>query len=108
MKSIQIDIPESTADYIAVKSEELGISAAELARALVCSSARGFNPLAQRHFTVPASMSDLFPMERFMVVERDADKITLTPTNYVPFEQARQGFQANGLSEEQVLEILDT
>ena len=65
-------------------------------------------PHAVRHFTVPASMADLFPKERFMVIGRDADSITLTPTDYVPFEEALEAFRANGLSEEQVLEISAT
>ena len=53
-------------------------------------------------------MADLFPSERFMVVGRQGESITLTPTDYVPFEQALEAFRTNGLDEEQVLEILDT
>lgn len=108
MKSIQIDIPDWTAEQIASKSRELGISAGELMRAIVCSSARTYEPDAARHFTVPASMAGLFPSERYMVIGRDADGITLTPTDYVPFEEALEAFRANGLTEEQVLEISAT
>ncbi len=108
MQSIQIDIPDWTAEHIASKSQDLGISPNELMRALVCSNARAFDPLAKRHFTVPASMASLFPGERFMVIRRDEDRITLTPTDYVPFEQALAAFRANGLNEEQILEILAT
>lgn len=53
-------------------------------------------------------MAGLFTSERFMIIGREADSITLTPTSYVPFEQALEAFQANGLSEEQILEILAT
>jgi hypothetical protein len=108
MKSIRIDIPDWAAQHIDAKSQDLGIRPDELIRALVCSNARAFDPLAQRHFTVPASMAGLFTSERFMIIGREADSITLTPTSYVPFEQALEAFQANGLSEEQILEILAT
>lgn len=108
MKSIQIDIPDWTAEHIFNKSQSLGISSNELIRALVCANVRSFDPLAKRHFTVPASMADIFPSERFMVIGRQEDTITLTPTDYVPFEQALEAFRSNGLNEEQVLEILAT
>ena len=108
MKSIQINIPDRTAEHIAGKSQDLGISADELMRAILCSHAKTFDALGERHFTVPESMADLFPRERFMVVGRGDDTITLTPTDYVPFEEALEAFRANGLSEEQVLEIIKT
>ena len=107
MKMIQIDIPDWTAEQITAKSHGLGISPGELIRALVCSTAQAFDPLTQRNFTVPESMEHLFPHERFMVVGRQEHRVTLTPTRYVPFEQALQAFQANGLSEKEILEILD-
>ena len=103
MKSIQIDIPDWTAEHIASKSQDLGISLDELVRALLCSNARAFDPLGTRHFTVPASMTDLFPSERFMIIGRQADSVTLTPTDYVPFDQALEAFRANGLNEDQIL-----
>ena len=108
MKSIQINIPDWTAEHIASRSQDLGISADELMRAILCSHAKTFDALGERHFTVPESMADLFPSERFMVVGRGDGAITLTPTDYVPFEEALEAFRANGLSEEQVLEIIKT
>ena len=108
MQSIQVDIPDWTAEHIASKSQDLGISPDELIRVLVCSNAKTYDPHGARHFTVPASMGSLFPSERFMVVGRRDESITLTPTDYVPFEQALEAFRANGLDEEQILEILDT
>ena len=108
MQSIQIDIPDWTAEHIASKSRDLGISPSELIRALVCSNARTYDPHGARYFTVPTSMADLFPSERFMVVGRQDESITLTPTDYVPFEEALEAFRANGLNEEQILEILAT
>ena len=108
MKSVQIDIPDWTAEHITSMSQELGISPDELMRAIVCSSARTYDPRAARHFSVPASMAELFPSERFMIIGRDESSITLTPTDYVPFEEALEAFRANGLSEEQVLEISAT
>lgn len=108
MKSIQIEIPDWTAEQLADKGQDLGISADELIRALVCSNTRAFDPLLQRHFTVPASMAAMFPSERFMVVRRQDDSITLTPTDYVPFEKALEAFRANGLNEDQILEIIST
>ena len=108
MQSVKIDIPDWAAEHIGGKSQELGISPDELMRAIVCSGARTYEPHAARHFTVPASMAELFPGERFMVIARREDSITLTPTDYVPFEQALEAFRANGLSEEQVLEISAT
>lgn len=108
MQSIQIDIPDWTAEHIVSKSQELGISPDELMRAIVCSSTRTFDLSDRRCFNVPASMADLFPGERFMVIGRREATITLTPTDYVPFEEALAAFQANGLSEEQALEISAT
>ena len=108
MQSIQVDIPDWTAEHIASKSQDLGISPGELIRVLVCSNVRTYDPRGARHFTIPTSMADLFPSERFMVVGRQGESITLTPTDYVPFEQALEAFRTNGLDEEQVLEILDT
>ena len=86
MQSIQIDIPDRTAEHIASKSRDLGISPNELIRALVCSNVRTYDPHAARHFTVPTSIAYLFPSERFMVVGRQDESVTLTPTDYVPFE----------------------
>ena len=53
-------------------------------------------------------MANLFPSERFMIIGRNESSITLTPTDYVPFEQAVEAFRANGLNEEQILEIIST
>ena len=108
MKSIQINIPDRTAEHIAGKSQALGISADELMRAILCSHAKTFDASSERRFTVPASMADLFPSERFMVVGRGDGDVTLTPTDYVPFEEALEAFRANGLDEEQVLDIIET
>ena len=84
MHSIQMDIPDWTAEHIASKSRDLGISANELIRALVCSDVRTYDPHGARYFTVPTSMLDLFPSERSMVVGRQDGSVTLTPTDYVP------------------------
>ncbi len=108
MKSIQINIPDRTAEQIAGKSQYLGISAAELMRAILCSHAKTFDASVERHFTVPESMADLFPSERFMVLRRGEGAVTLTPTDYLPFEEALEAFRANGLDEEQVLDIIKT
>ena len=108
MKSIQINIPDWTAEHIANRSHDLGISPDELIQALVCSNVRTFDAHSTRHFTVPASMANLFPSERFMIIGRNESGITLTPTDYVPFEQAVEAFRANGLNEEQILEIIST
>ena len=108
MKTVQIDIPDWTAEHIASKSQDLGISTDELIRALVCSNARTYNPDDARHFTVPDSMAGLFPHERFMVVGRQDESITLTPADYVAFKEALEAFRAKGLSEDQILKILDT
>ena len=108
MKSIQIDIPDWTAEHLANRGQYLGLGTDELIRALICSNVRDFDPLRQRHFTVPVSMAALFPSERFMVVRRQDDNITLTPTDYVPFAEALAAFRANGLNEGQILEIIST
>ena len=46
--------------------------------------------------------------EGFMVIARTSDQVVLAPTRDVPFEEALAAFQANGLNEEQVLEILES
>ncbi len=102
MQSIQIDIADWTAEQSTNWSQSLGLSPDKLIRELVCSNARGFDPLGARHFAVPSSIVDLFPSERFMVVGRQDESVTLTPTDYVPFEQPLKAFRANGLNEDQV------
>lgn len=44
----------------------------------------------------------------FMVISRTPEQVVLAPTIDVPFEEALAAFQANGLNEEQVLEIIES
>ena len=110
MKSLQIDIqiPDWAAEHISAQSRDLGIHPEELVRSLICSNVATFRPHATRHFSVPASMEERLVGDNFMVIGRNHDKIVLAPTKDVPFDQALAAFRANGLNEEQVLEILET
>ena len=110
MKSRHIDIhlPDWAAEDIATKSKDLGIAPDELVRSLICSNVEGFEPRSARHFSVPASMEQRLVGDGFMVVGRTQDQVVLAPTRDVPFEEALAAFQANGLNEEQVLEILES
>ena len=91
---------------IAAKSRDLGIRPDELVRSLICSNVEGFEPRSARRFSVPASMEQRLVGDGFMVVGRTDEQVVLAPTRDVPFEEALATFQANGLNEEQVLEIL--
>ena len=108
MKPLHIDIqiPDWAAEDIAAKSRDLGIRPDELVRSLICSNVEGFEPRSARHFSVPASMEQRLVGHGFMVVGRTDEQVVLAPTRDVPFEEALAAFQANGLNEEQVLEIL--
>lgn len=110
MKPLHIDIhlPDWAAEDIAAKSKDLGIRPDELVRSLICSNVESFEPRNARHFSVPVSMEQRLVGEGFMVVGRTADQVMLAPTKDVPFEEALAAFHANGLNEEQVLEILES
>lgn len=110
MKSLNIAIhlPDWAAEDIAAKSQDLGIRPDELVRSLICSNVESFDPRGARHFSVPASMEQRLVGDGFMVVGRTQDQVVLAPTRDVPFEEALAAFQANGLNEEQVLEILES
>ena len=110
MKSlhIEIHIPDWAAEDIVAKSRDLGIRPDELVRSLICSNVEDFEPRRARHFSVPASMEQRLVGDGFMVIARTSDQVVLAPTRDVPFEDALAAFQANGLNEEQVLEILES
>lgn len=110
MKSlhVNIQIPDWAAAHISARSRELGIHPDELVRSLICSNIATFQPHAARHFSVPASMEERLVGDNFMVIGRTHGNIILAPTKDVPFERALAAFRANGLNEEQVLEILET
>lgn len=110
MKALHIDInlPDWAAEDIAAKSRELGIRPDELVRSLICSNVEGYEPRSARHFSVPASMEQRLVGDGFMVIARTPDQVVLAPTRDVPFEEALAAFQANGLNEDQVLEILQS
>ena len=110
MKSLHIDInlPDWAAEDIAAKSKSLGIRPDELVRSLICSNVEGFEPRSARHFSVPASMEQRLVGDGFMVIGRTPEQVVLAPTRDVPFKEALAAFRANGLNEEQVLEILES
>ena len=106
--SIDILLPDWAADDIAAKSLSLGIRPDALVRSLICSNVESYEPRRARHFSVPASMEQRLVGAGFMVIARTPDQVVLAPTRDVPFEDALAAFQANGLNEEQVLEILES
>ena len=110
MQSLHIDIRllDWAAEDIAAKCRDLGIRPDELVRSLIYSNVEGFEPRNARHFSVPASMEQRLVGDGFMVIARTPDQVVLAPTRDVPFEEALAAFQANGLNEEQVLEILES
>jgi len=105
---IEIHLPDWAAEDIAAKSQELGIRPDELVRSLICSNVESFEPRSARHFSVPASMEERMVGDGFMVIARTPNQVVLAPTRDVPFEEALAAFQANGLNEDQVLEILQS
>lgn len=105
---IEVHLPDWAVEDIAAKSKELGIRSDELVRSLICANVESFEPRSVRHFSVPASMEQRLVGDGFMVIARNADQVVLAPTRDVPFEEALAAFQANGLNEEQVLEILES
>ncbi len=105
---IDIHLPDWAAEDIAAKSRDLGIRPDEFVRSLICSNVEGFEPHSARHFSVPASMEQRLVGDGFMVISRTPEQVVLAPTKDVPFEEALAAFQANGLNEEQVLEIIES
>ncbi len=103
-----IELPDWVVDHITNQSQELGVHPNELVGALICSKIGDYRPHTARHFAVPASMEERMVGDKFMVISRNHDQVVLAPTKDVPFEQALTAFQANGLTEEQVLEVIET
>ena len=105
---MEILIPDWAAGQLAEKAEELGIDTSELVSSIVTKNITTHDPLSTRHFTVPPELAQEMAGELFMVVARRNGQVVLAPTKEILFAQAAEKFAANGLSEEQILEIIKT
>ena len=105
---VEIRIPDWAAGQLAERGEALGLDASELVSSIVTKNIATHDPLSTRHFTVPPELAQEMAVELFMVVARRNGQVVLAPTKEIPFAQAAEKFAANGLSEEQILEIIKT
>ena len=110
MKRIEIEIriPDWVAGQLDEKTEELGIDTNELLSSLITQNIATHEPQSGRHFLVTDTMAKKMVGELFMVVARRNGQVVLTPTKEIPFAQAAEQFAANGLTEEQILEVIKT
>ncbi len=105
---IEIQVPDWVAGQLAEKTGELGIDAAELVSSLITRNISTYEPQSGRHFLVPDAMAQEMAGELFMVVARRDGQVVLAPTREIPFTEAAKQFAANGLTEEQILEVMKT
>ena len=105
---IEIRVPDWVAGQLAEKAEELGIDTTELVSSLIAQNIARYEPQSGRHFLVTATMAQEMAGELFMVVARRDGQVVLAPTREIPFAQAVEQFAANGLTEEQILEVIKT
>ena len=105
---MEIQLPDWVAGQLAEKAEDLGVDTTELVSSLITHNIATYEPHSRRHFLVTAPMAKELTGELFMVVARRNGQITLAPTREIPFEQAAEQFAANGLTEEQILEVIKT
>ena len=103
---IEIRVPDWVAGQLAEKTEELGIDTTELVSSLITHNIATYEPQSRRHFLVTATMAQEMAGELFMVVARGNGQVVLAPTREIPFTQAAEQFAANGLTEEQILEVI--
>jgi hypothetical protein len=103
---IEIRIPDWAAVQLAEKIEGLGVDITELVSSLVIHNIATYEPQSGRHFLVTAPMAQEMAGELFMVVARRNGQVVLAPTREIPFTQAAEQFAANGLTEEQILEVI--
>ena len=103
---MEIRIPDGAAKQLDEKAHELGLDTSELVSSIVTRNIATHDPLSTRHFTVSPELAQEMAGELFMVVARRNGQVVLAPTKEIPFAQAAEKFAANGLSEEQILEII--
>ena len=103
---IEIRIPDWAAVQLAEKIEGLGVDITELVSSLVTHNIATYEPHSGRHFLVTAPMAQEMVGELFMVIARRNGQVILAPTREIPFAQAAEQFAANGLTEEQILEVI--
>ena len=102
---MEIRIPDWAAGQLAEKAEDLGVDITELVSSLITHNIATYEPQSGRHFLVTAPMAEEMAGELFMVVARRDGQVVMAPTREIPFEQAAGQFAANGLTEEQILEV---
>ena len=105
---IEIRVPDWVAGQLTEKTEDFGIDTAELVSSLITHNIATYEPQSGRHFLVPAAMAQEMAGELFMVVARRDGQVVLAPTREIPFTEAAEQFAANGLTEEQILEVIKT
>lgn len=105
---IEIRVPDRVAGHLTEKSEELGIDTTELASSLITHNIATYQPRSGRHFLVPATMSRKWQSTSSWPSPAATDRWSWAPTGEIPFAQAVEQFEANGLTEEQILEVIKT
>lgn len=110
MKGIEAEIrvPDWVAGHLAEKAGELGINTNELVSSLITHNIAAYQPQSGRQFPVTTKMAEEMAGDLFMVIARRDGQVVLAPTGEIPFIQAMEQFAANGLTEEQILEVIKT
>ncbi len=75
----------------------------ELGKYLVFTYVKSLSSQAGTQFTVPPEMESRMVSEGFMVVRRTDDRVVLTPSEPMSFEDALAELQSNGLTEDEVI-----
>lgn len=101
-----IDVPVETYQKLEARCHELGVQPEEFVRYLICTNAEHPPIEGRRELAVPRSMEDAFISEGFTVVRRTDRETVLAPTVYMSFGDALAKFQANGLTEDDIVEMV--
>ena len=106
LAAITIEIPSWTEEVLQSLGDQHGLTVAEVAKAIVCMNSRHVRFSNEPNFTVPLVMEGDFTPEDYMVIGRSETDITLSPTECTSFEEAVAQFQANGMTETDILEVV--
>ena len=100
------DLPEWAHDELRAHCADWSVGEGELVKYLVCTYIKSLSSPAETQFTVPPDMEARMVAEGFMVVRRSVDGVVMTPSEPMSFEDALAEFQSNGLTEDDVMQII--
>ena len=101
------DLPEWAHDELRAQCAERAIGVEEFVKYLVCTHVRSLRSQAGAQFTAPPEMEARLVGEGFMVLRRTVEGVVLTPSEPMAFDDALAEFQSNGLTEEDIIRVID-